>query len=273
MLKKLIKYEWKAVWRALAIINAFTVAATLLGMFAMNILSTPNNTLQEEDAVFFVLLFLFYYATIMGVSFAMTIYIAVRFYRNLYTDEGYLMHTLPVTKRQLVISKLLVHFVCMCITGLLVGTSICMLLLPLLSEITGDPSVSIAYFMESLSRECSEVFGTSLPVFLLLSLIAVTISQLSGILSIYCAISLGQTFGKHKIMGSILCYIGIYFLTQTLSTVAMMPQIMLTITETDFSMASYLNNTLLTVSVISLFTGIAFYMITLYMTDKKLNLD
>ena len=37
-----------------------------------------------------------------------SIYIAVRFYKNLYTDEGYLMHTLPVTPRQLLVSKLTV---------------------------------------------------------------------------------------------------------------------------------------------------------------------
>ena len=36
----------------------------------------------------------------------LTIYFAIRFYKNLYTDEGYLMHTLPVKPWMLIVSKL-----------------------------------------------------------------------------------------------------------------------------------------------------------------------
>ncbi len=274
MLKNLIKYEWKAVWKALLIINAFTVAVTFLGMIAMHSLSYNGGFHTDDHIVMTILLFLFYYATIMGVSFAMTIYIAVRFYRNLYTEEGYLMHTLPVTKRQLVISKLLVHFVCMCITGILVCASVCLLLLPLMARITEDPSVSVFYLIKELTKSGTEAYGLLLPAVFILYVLASIIGQLSGILSVYCAVSLGQTFQKHKVMGSILCYVGIYFLLQTITTFAMTPQLVLSIRNTtQFDLAAYLNGTLLTVSIISLFTGIVFYIITLHMMEKRLNLD
>ena len=103
MLIKLMKYEWKATWKACAIINFFTVFATILGVFAMK--SLQNGILHKDQFTYIaVILFVFYYLSIIGVSFSMSIYIGVRFYCNLYTDEGYLMHTLPVTKRQLVLS-------------------------------------------------------------------------------------------------------------------------------------------------------------------------
>ena len=74
-------------------------------------------------------------------------------------------------------------------------------------------------------------------------------------------------------MASILCYIGIYFLLQTINSILMMPQMVLYMGDKELNMASYLNGTLLTTSIVSLFTGIAFYLITLYIMNKKLNLD
>lgn len=274
MLCKLLKYEWKAIWKVFVIINAFTVFVTILGMFAMNTLASGNGSFEGDASdVIAILIFLLYYATIIGVSCAMTIYIAIRFYRNLYTDEGYLMHTLPVTKRQLLNAKLLTHSACMLITVLLVGISICVLLLPLFSVLMDDPAFSPSYALAELAKDCIGTYGIPLSAFLLCAVIANIICIISSILAIYCAISLGQTFQKHKIMGSILCYIGITCLLQTVNMILMMPQMLLSISGQKLNLAVYLNNTLLTASIISLFTGILFYLITLHMMNKKLNLD
>ncbi len=274
MLKNLIKYEWKSVWKILIVINAFTIFATLAGMFAMYALVSDATFISDMSSVVIVLLFLFYYLTIIGVSFSMSIYIGIRFYRSLYTDEGYLMHTLPVTKRQLVISRLLVHTCCMMITGMFVMLSIVMLFLPLLSEIFATSTFSASSVITELIRNSMDAFGIhTMAAVILIWTVAGVIGQVSGILAIYCAVSLGQTFQKHKVMASILCYIGIYFLLQTINSILMMPQMVLYMGDKELNMASYLNGTLLTTSIVSLFTGIAFYLITLYIMNKKLNLD
>ena len=44
---------------------------------------------------------------LIAVSLGITIYLAVHFYKTMYTDEGYLTHTLPVGGRELLWSKLI----------------------------------------------------------------------------------------------------------------------------------------------------------------------
>lgn len=279
MLIKLMKYEWKATWKACAIINFFTVFATILGVFAMR--SLQNGILHKDQFTYIaVILFVFYYLSIIGVSFSMSIYIGVRFYCNLYTDEGYLMHTLPVTKRQLVLSKLLIHTVCTMITQVLLVLSICVMMFPLLALLLDEPALSVPMTMLAKSiQEATGAMGISLPAFFLCSMIAAVIGQTSGILSIYCAISLGQTFHRHKVMGSILCYIGIYCLIQTATTILTMPQMyahtsqMESLSVINTHASAYLYSMLLSISVESLFIGIACYILTLHLMNKKLNLQ
>lgn len=266
MLKKLMKYEWKAVRSVLLMINAFTVFSIILGVIGMNGLVASKHT---EEALIDVLLFMAYYATIIGVSFAMMVYIGIRFYRSLYTDEGYLMHTLPVTSRQLVLSKLIVHGSCMLLTSVLIYISIGILILTLFVNET----FSVSSATQMLFTECRNIFGASLPATLLCAAVASVISLASGILATYCAIALGQMFRRHKVTGSILCYIAILCLIQTLMSVLLMPQMLLSMSGEKFNTAVYFNSVFLTSGVISLFLGIVFYLITLHLMNRKLNLD
>ncbi len=268
MLKHLLKYEWQATRKVLVIINAFTVIITILGLLTINTLDYELNPGAKSIVI---LIFMLYYITILSVSFAMSIYCAVRFYRNLYTDEGYLMHTLPVTKRQLVISKLLIHSLCMLITELILLASVGVLLLPLLSRLLETPDLFLHNLLHDLMELCRST-GVSLPVFVLVGSISNLIGLVSGILMIYCAIILGQTFHQHKVMGSILCYIGLYSLVQTITSVLIMPQTMM-LGNQDFNAMTFLIHAIPSVSISSLFLGILWYGITLHMMNEKLNLD
>ena len=66
----------------------------------------------------------FYVLAIAAGSIAVTVCVAVRYYKNVYTDEGYLTNTLPVTARQIVISKLSVGILWSIITGAVVCISV-----------------------------------------------------------------------------------------------------------------------------------------------------
>ncbi len=279
MLGKLMKYEWKAIWRILLIINAFTFFVTLLGMLAMHLTVNDKTSLLSDDVlgIIVVLIFMLYYATIIGVSFAIIIYSGIRFYKNLYTDEGYLMHTLPVTKWQLIVSKLTIHSVAVLITQLLVLCSIGALFLPLLSVLLEDPTISFRYMWNEFVTFCNSELNFSIGGFLFIFILATVVGTLNGVLTLYCSISLGQTFHKHKVMGSILCYVGIYFFMQTFNTILMMPQMILHLRmdgmEAELNFGSYMNGIMLTTTISCLITGIIFYFITSYMMSKKLNLD
>ena len=268
MLKHLVKYEWQACQKVLVIINAFTVFITILGMLTITTLDYDLNSGAKSIVIF---IFMMYYITIISVAFAMSLYCAIRFYRNLYTDEGYLMHTLPVTKRQLVISKLLIHCLCMLITELITMVSIVLLLMPLLARLLDTPDLFLHNLLNALPELCRSA-GISLSVFILVGSVSNFIGLASGILMIYCAIILGHTFHRHKVMGSILCYIGLYSLVQSVTSALIMPQT-IQLGNVDFSPVDFLIHAIPTTSIASLFLGILWYVITLHMMNKKLNLD
>ena len=278
MLGKLMKYEWKAIWRVLLIINAFTFFVTILGVITMQLIVNDSFVFSDDAlGIITVLIFMLYYATIIGVSFAIIIYTGIRFYKNLYTDEGYLMHTLPVTKWQLIVSKLTIHSVAVLITQLLVACSVGALLLPLFAVLLEDPTISVTYIWNEFVTLCRDELNFSISGFLFLCIITTIVGTLNGVLTLYCSVSLGQTFHKHKVMGSILCYVGIYFLQQTLSTILMMPQMLLHMgldsAEMEFDFANYMNGIMLTTTGVCLAFCVVFYFITAHMMNKKLNLD
>lgn len=95
MLTKLLKHEWKETWRIPALCCAIVILMTLTAVICFTRMSPPAKA-DDLNAGAFVLM-MFYVMTITCISFVITLYVAVRFYRNLYTDQGYLMHTLPVT--------------------------------------------------------------------------------------------------------------------------------------------------------------------------------
>lgn len=275
MLSKLIKYEWKGTYKVLMLINAFTVFITALCMIILN--SPVYRVMDNESAlVWGMLLFLLYYATLIGVSMAVTIYCGIRFYKSMYTDEGYLMHTLPVTKNQLILSRLIIHSIHMLITELLIYLSIALLLAPV-CKIIGDRDPD--FTMEVLMHESVSEMGISIPTFVSVIIITVLIATPCAILLVYGAISLGQTFQKHKVMGSLLCYVGLYCVVQTVTSFAMFPQMITYIGATTdslnvtFDFRNYFFGVLGSSTFILMVFAVVCYIISYHMMQKKLNLD
>ena len=104
MLKKLLKYEFKATARTYGGMYLALLAASVL--FGGSVWRW-NSTNSDAYSTLVGLLSLVYTAVIIGTVVVTIMTIVQRFYRNLLGREGYLMHTLPVTETQLVTSKLI----------------------------------------------------------------------------------------------------------------------------------------------------------------------
>lgn len=104
MLKQLLKYEFKATrsYYGSAYL-ALLASALLLGAGASHM---PRIGGADLDALWGVLA-LVYMGTILAIIVLTVQQIIERFSKNLLGREGYLMHTLPVTPAQLILSKLL----------------------------------------------------------------------------------------------------------------------------------------------------------------------
>ena len=104
MLKKLLKYEFRATARTYGGMYLALLAASVL--FGGSV-RRWNGTNSDAYSTLVGLLSLVYTAVIIGTVVVTIMTIVQRFYRNLLGREGYLMHTLPVTETQLVTSKLI----------------------------------------------------------------------------------------------------------------------------------------------------------------------
>ena len=106
MFKKLLKYDMKSVSAIWCVAALSVIALSLVGSFSLRFFSANAN---EPDLVIFNLLaMLFFIISLVGIS-ALSIITFVlifwRFYKNFFTDEGYLTFTLPVSRKKLLLSK------------------------------------------------------------------------------------------------------------------------------------------------------------------------
>ena len=163
--------------------------------------------------------------------------IGVRFYRNFYTDEGYLTFTLPVKRSTLYFSKVLSGVIFMFATTLIVllSVSIGLLLVP----IEGASSVFglvVRYLWELLRvsiQGLQKEFGTL--ILLVLGVLIGFCMLVYEVLVMYLCITIGSVIAKkHKLLLSIVCYYGINAVLSTISSIA---QVILTIFSPFIAMA------------------------------------
>lgn len=112
MLKKLYKYDLKSVSLLLLILHAVLIVYSLVGHIGFSFLKGGESfhTFEVSNlwgiAIgFYVLGFALF---IFAIVIATIVYLAVRIQKNLFSDEGYLTHTLPVKPSQLLWSKVFV---------------------------------------------------------------------------------------------------------------------------------------------------------------------
>lgn len=272
MLTKLLKYEWKSSGKLTLLLNAYIVLITVLGviMIQSGLLEQMMNTMASEaeakssvlGIVGSVLIFT-YVISIIAVSVAVCLFQIFRFYKNYYTDEGYLMHTLPVTPNQLILSKGIFAFVATLLTGVIVIVSVFSIIL---TSCPVDERVQFFTEMRKVLPEISQECGFSSGMLIFIGTLHVIVTGVHSILAFYAALSIGQLFEKHKIMGSILAYGIICTIEQTVCMISML-------LITPHSSALYARISLIYPLVFSSITSIAFWFITSHIMKNKLNLE
>ena len=101
MLGKLMKYELKACGRIFVpLYVAILVVAAIIGVFS------NTESFQVASILIFILMALF-----IGLMVVTIVLIIQRFKKSLLEDEGYLMFTLPVSIKNLILSKYLTSLI------------------------------------------------------------------------------------------------------------------------------------------------------------------
>ena len=110
MLGKLIKHEWKGTYKVGCILLLSTFMITIIGYFALHLpfMIGGVNFTSVTTVIIGLLGYIVLILGLMGILYGIMIYLGIRFYKNMYGDEGYLTHTLPATSYQLMGSKVIV---------------------------------------------------------------------------------------------------------------------------------------------------------------------
>jgi hypothetical protein len=215
MLGKLLKYEFRATGRSMLPVLGVLTLLVLLANISVRLLD------RTAGAFLTILLIMVIFLTVIAVIVSELLPIIVmiqRFHKNLLSSEGYLMHTLPASVHSLVWSKLIVSLVWMFLTNVIIfllgGLSVMHLTnMNLGAFLEGFPSVEeIREFLSSVGLSMGDLY-----LFLGEMVVAVVLSGIVTCLQFYAAMSLGFSFTNHKGLMSVLCFVGILIVLNTLT--------------------------------------------------------
>lgn len=262
MLGKVLKYDIKSIFGS--------VKQVYLILFVISIISRIVSELAKKIEIFSYILPTIYVGFIIFIMFSLFytfIIIIKRFYTNLFKDEAYLTHTLPVKKITLLNSKILSSFLYIIISIVVVITSL--LIAFYTKGMIGEIFNNINLIIQSIGLSPSTLI-TFFVAYLILS-------YMSLILAIYSSITIGHSFDNNKIENSIISGVVMYLINQfaNLSGLCMMFVL-------NPNIKNYINGNippsdmlfqLLTIIIgIQAIFVIINYILTLNIMNKKLNL-
>lgn len=147
------------------------------------------------------------------VSLVMTFILSVvRFYQGLYSTEGYLSHTLPVTPSQHIFAKLLVSLI------FVVGTILSIFIAINIATL-GDVNIELYKALGYLIRKAFAEYGFHAAMFSLEGLIWAIVSMCNTLLIFYFCLSIGQLAPRKKVLLAFGVLFALYIVTQILTTI------------------------------------------------------
>lgn len=276
MLRKLYKYDLKSVSLLLVILHAVLLVYTVIGRIGIFIAERAQAFVSPEASrllgiagAFYIVGFILF---ILAIVIATVVYLAVRIQKNLFSDEGYLTHTLPVKPTQILWSKVFVIWTWSVIDFICVVISVFTL-------------ITYKDTLPEILKGASTFFGTLFGNFGFTNWLEEVITLLAGLsqyfgfypLLLLFAMCLGNLFKSHKIMGTLLSFFGLNIVLSFLSTMitfiipGLSPFMQANLTQDNLSV--YSGRLMIFTLVWNILFSAIFFVGSRYILTKKLNLD
>lgn len=279
MLGKLFKYEFKNTSKLMLTVYGIFIISTIISTIGLstNVLQTDIDRLPLIFQLMFFAVMMLYILSMFALFLVTFVYVCIHFYKTMYSDQGYLTHTLPVKPVALFNVKLTTAWVWMMGSMILFILSIFIMMFgatqgELIDIVLNSP-------IPQILEQFELVFGMKFLTFVFLMFVMMAFSCASYLLMVYASISIGQLFNQHKIVMAVVAGIVIYVLEQIAGSIILL-----------LSGNSYFNTYVyegfnVTVSdimfstpvvasmIVSLLFAIAFYVTCVVIQKKHLNLD
>lgn len=266
MFGKLMKYELKATYKWYLIISGvLAILSIFAGLLASSVITGAATYTANTTYTIVGIIVLVIFAGYIGLTLTNYIIIIRRFYNNIFGREGYLTWTLPTGSHTVLLVK---------VTSALIWSIFCFISLIL--------SLLIFLGVIGLAQQ-KNIFDVLGPVFehigsslIWQSLLFQVLATISGILMLYCAISLGQLFINNRI---VMAFVFGFILWVVLSIIGrLFPSISISELSRTATMSSDTLSDVLVVNFIpayiyELVKIVAMYFTVHYVTKFKLNLQ
>ena len=272
MLGKLLKHEFHAVSRLLLPMHLALILITLVGRFYVQF---AMSNMDSRFDLINVSLVMFYMLALFAILILTYVYLYIlRPHKNLFSDEGYLMHTLPVTASMHIWSKLIVSICWILLDMFLISLSVFLMLV----------NPDFLEYWPNMIGEIQEMISITTGMDFVMGAIAYIINLLiscaRGILVVYMCMAVGHSFNQYKLLISIGIYIGVSMGMSLITTLAgilfSMPfggygSLSLFMISSDYNTLSQQMTWFDT--VLSLVVAAAAFFVTQYFLSKRLNLE
>lgn len=262
MLGKVIKYDMKYLNRLL--VPYYLILFGMGGLIRLlGIISKKNEAIKVSSTIISVV---FYVGVAMVLVYTLVV-VLKRFYDNTYKEEGYLTHTLPIKRGNLIDAKILISII-----YVIVGIGVMILALMIAIDLKSFIQV-VKDFLEPMFQFYNISFVQTL-IFVLLLMVS---SYFTYLLMIMAGMSIGQTFNDKRVLWSVVFTVVIYYVSQLIATVTTMlfffgKMDMIELIENGETPIVFLNQTMVLSMLLSGIFLIAYYVIAKITLIKKLNM-
>ena len=262
MLGKLLKYDLKWIYK---LVIVFYALAFIFSLFSRMFLSIGDSLL---------------WSILSKISSGITVSMLVssiintlmrswvRFVRNIYKDEGYLTNTLPVSKRDIYLSKVLSSIIVMLTTTIVIIT--CLFICYYSKE-----NIDI---LKKVLEMTANSYNTNV-IKLILTIGMIFFLELTFILLVgYTGIIIGHSSNNNKIVKSIIWAFGMYIFTQLITIgliyiIGLFNKDIMNIITTNIVSIKGIKNILVGGIVMYIIYNIIYYFIGKWQLEKGINID
>lgn len=268
MLGKLLKYELKATSRVFIPLYIAILVVSIVNGLSLNL-----EILNIQGLATIVLMCLF--ISLFVITIVVTIQ---RFNKNLLKDEGYLMFTLPVSSKYLVLSKYLTSLIWTFLSFI-----VALLSFTIIFTIATYGDFNYSYFINEFNLLFSNMLNLNILGQFLKIILLMIISYTIFIFNVYLALSVGQLpiFNRFRNVSSFIGFLVINLLISYAQNIVSLfvndasvnIEAIDNINYAINSVTSIVSKGLNIAIVINLIIILVLFFATTYILDKKLNLE
>ena len=206
MFLKLFKYDFLAIIKKIVYYYIVLVAVAIFAKIVDLILQ--NTRFHEISNLTG---FLYFMILVVGLLVALVLCM-VRYYKNMLSDQGYLTHTLPVKRSQILLAKLLATLAIEFITIIVMLISIMIYSFDILYDIVNF--VRVFFVNAEINSDTYHIV-----YILLFAVLLLIIQGVYNVAYVALCLTLGACHNKNKLAMAFVYYMGINFALQILSIV------------------------------------------------------